>query len=233
MSEKAGCLICGEELIYFQSPKNMVCSFCGEEHHETVRCRAGHFICNRCHSTGANDLIIRFCSNTSLTDPVEMANLLMNHPDFMMHGPEHHFLVPAVLIASYYNLKGEPETKKKKLEIARKRSEKIPGGFCGSHGNCGAGVGTGIFYSIITETTPLSGKTWQQSNMLTGTCLVEIAKKGGPRCCKRDTYTALVHTADFIQENLGIDIPVNRKIQCLFHSHNKQCLGNNCEYFMA
>jgi len=108
-----------------------------------------------------------------------------------MHGPEHHFLVPAVLIAAYYNLNVEYQTKIQNLKIARQRSEKIPGGFCGSHGTCGACIGAGIFFSIITQTTPLSGKTWQQSNLLTGTCLVEIAMKGGPRCCKRDTLLLL------------------------------------------
>ncbi len=233
MNNISGCLICSKELIYLSNPELMKCSYCGSEHFETVKCPSGHFICNTCHSSGANDLIIKFCRNTTLTDPIEMANLLMKHPELKMHGPEHHFLVPAVLLASWYNLKDEPETKRRKLELGRQRSEKIPGGFCGSHGNCGAGVGTGIFFSIITETTPLSGKTWQQSNMITGTCLVEIAKKGGPRCCKRDTYTAIIHTVDFVKENLGITIPATREVICRFHANNKQCLGTKCEYFRA
>jgi hypothetical protein len=162
-----------------------------------------------------------------------MAIILMRHPQLKMHGPEHHFLVPAVLLAAYYNITGEAESKKAKIELARQRSAKIPGGFCGSHGNCGAGVGTGIFLSIITETTPLSGKTWQLSNMLTGSCLMEIACKGGPRCCKRDTFTAITHTAGFVKEHLNVTIPVPAEIICEFHSSNKQCLGTKCAYFRA
>lgn len=226
-----GCLICGEELTYSQIPKTMTCSFCGGKFVESVKCSSGHFICNACHSAGPNDIIFRFCLQTDLTDPVEMANRIMVHPEFKMHGPEHHYLVPAVLIAAYYNLQNQKELKMEKLTIARQRSEKVLGGFCGTHGNCGAGVGTGIFFSIITGTTPLSGKTWQQSNLLTGTCLVEIAKKGGPRCCKRDTFTAITHTVDFVRENLGISLPAGNNILCRFHNSNKQCLGNRCEYF--
>lgn len=228
---KNGCLICGEELVYSQKAEPLKCSFCGETHYETVKCSAGHYICDTCHSAGPNDLIMRSCLRSTLTDPVEMANNIMRHPDFKMHGPEHHFLVPAVLIAAYYNLQKNPVLKIEKLELARRRSEKIPGGFCGSHGNCGAGVGTGIFFSIITGTTPLSGKTWQQSNLLTGTCLVEIAKKGGPRCCKRDTYTAIQHTVKYISETLGVHIPATADIHCRFHPNNKQCLASKCEYF--
>jgi hypothetical protein len=32
-----------------------------------------------------------------------MALNLMKNPQIKMHGPEHHFLVPAVLLAAYYN----------------------------------------------------------------------------------------------------------------------------------
>ncbi len=231
MENNAGCLICGCALIYSQVPKNLTCSYCGDTYLETVECKQGHFVCNRCHSAGANDLIQRFCEKTSLSNPIEMATQLMQHPALKMHGPEHHYLVPAVLLTAYYKLKNEPDTKKEKLLLARQRAEKILGGFCGSHGNCGAGVGTGIFYSLITETTPLSGKSWQQSNLLTGTCLITIAKKGGPRCCKRDTYTAINVAVDFVKENLNITLPTTRKITCIFHSYNKQCLKTACAYF--
>ena len=233
MDNNAGCVICGCELVYSQMPKNLTCSYCGDTYLENVECSQGHFVCNRCHSADANDLTQRFCENTALSNPIEMATQLMQHPALKMHGPEHHYLVPAVLLSTYYNLKNTPDIKREKLTLARQRAEKIPGGFCGSHGNCGAGVGTGIFYSLITETTPLSGKSWQQSNLLTGTCLVAIAKKGGPRCCKRDTYTAINIAVDFVKENLNITLPTTRKIICDFQSHNKQCLGNACAYFEA
>jgi hypothetical protein len=157
----------------------------------------------------------------------------MRHPSLKMHGPEHHFLVPAVLTAAYFNLKIEPELKAKKLAIVAQRASKVPGGFCGSHGNCGAGVGTGIFLSAITDTTPLSGDTWKLSNLVTGTCLVKIAEKGGPRCCKRDTFTAITHAVDFLKKKMDFEMPSTREIVCEFHPMNKECLGKRCEYFSS
>lgn len=233
MNNNAGCLICEKELTYSQIPEPLECVVCGRTFQETVKCSNGHFICNQCHIGGATDLIANFCCNSTMTNPIAMAQILMRHPQVKMHGPEHHFLVPAVLLASFYNLKGESNLKRIKIGLAQQRSQKVPGGFCGSHGNCGAGVGTGIFFSIITETTPLSGKTWQLSNLLTGGCLVEIARKGGPRCCKRDTYTAISHAVNFVKENLNITLPVSDEIICEFHSRNRQCLYTNCEYYRA
>ncbi len=231
MSFKTGCLLCGDELVYNIEPEELTCNFCGKTEAETVKCTSGHFICNSCHSSSAMELIHNFCRQTELTDPIEMANIIMRHQSVKMHGPEHHYLVPAVLIAAYYNLKGLAEFKSKKLSLALKRAEKIPGGFCGSHGNCGAGVGTGVFLSVITDTTPLSEDTWKMSNLLTGTCLVKIAEKGGPRCCKRDTYTAITHAAGFIKDKMDIEIPASTEIECFFHPMNKECLGKRCEYF--
>jgi len=231
MSYKTGCLICGEDLIYATESEKLVCNFCGKEESETVKCSSGHFICNACHSSSAMELIFSFCNETDLTNPIEMANILMRHPSIKMHGPEHHYLVPAVLTSAFYNLKNQPELKHKKLTVALKRAEKVPGGFCGSHGNCGAGVGTGIFFSAITDTTPLSDDTWKLSNLLTGTCLVKIAEKGGPRCCKRDTYTAITHAVDFVKEKIDVEIPDSNEIICHFHPMNKECLGRKCEYF--
>ena len=40
-----------------------------------------------------------------------MAIEIMKSPMINMHGPEHHFLVPAVLITSYYNIKDEKKNK--------------------------------------------------------------------------------------------------------------------------
>jgi hypothetical protein len=41
----------------------------------------------------------------------------MNSEQVPMHGPEHHFIVPAVLLAAYYNIKDDPEEKKRNPSI--------------------------------------------------------------------------------------------------------------------
>jgi hypothetical protein len=86
----------------------------------------------------ANDLIERYCSNTDLTSPLSMAMTLMKNPALKMHGPEHHFLVAAVLVTAFHNVKntGKGEVTAKMRE-ARTRAEEVKGGFCGFQGACG------------------------------------------------------------------------------------------------
>ena len=188
MERRFGCLICGCNLIYFDADKRQICSICGHAFNASVHCMNGHFICDKCHSLPATEYIEKYCISTKMIDPIELAQALMESPTIKMHGPEHHFLVPAVLLTIYYNYQNEYEMKKAKLNIAKGRAEKVLGGFCGSHGNCGAGVGTGIFVSVITNATPLSKEKWQLSNLMTAKSLFSIANQGGPRCCKRTFF---------------------------------------------
>lgn len=227
------CMVCGSELIYFKDYKTVVCEECHRNFKSNVTCKSGHYICDFCHSIDANSVIESYCKNTEKTNPMEMANELMKMPAINMHGPEHHFLVPAVLITSYYNIKNEKDIKNKKIEIAKKRSKDIKGGFCGFYGNCGAAVGTGMYISIITEATPLTKKNWGLANIMTGTSLISIGKIGGPRCCKRNLFVAIKEAVKFTEEHFHIQMYDydNDTPTCSFKSKNKQCIKLHCPYF--
>lgn len=258
---RSGCILCGEELVYRDGTVKVECSYCKNEFESDVMCRHGHFICDSCHSTGANDLIEIYCLESDSTEPLAMALELMKHPALKIHGPEHHYLVPAVLISAFYNLKrrdmmlGETrnvkrktfetldnvdtidsidtidDIKKRSLTKARGRAENVLGGFCGLYGDCGAAVGTGIFISIITGATPLTRESWRLSNLMTARSLHTIAMHGGPRCCKRNTYLAITEAVDYLQEFSGIQLDIYRSIKCEFNSLNKECLEDECQYY--
>jgi hypothetical protein len=230
MEPKTGCLICGKDLTYTKEDQSFECLYCRESFESNVSCEDGHYVCDRCHSIGANDLIEQFCISSDLKDPIAMAITLMKHPIIKMHGPEHHFLVPAVLIAAYSNIKGEQEEKEARVKKARRRAEKILGGFCGTHGNCGAGVGTGIFISIITEATPLSKEEWRLCNLMTARSLASVADMGGPRCCKRASFLSLLEAVKFIEENFGVNLGSEEQISCEFNNLNKECIGKRCTF---
>ena len=53
-------------------------------------------------------------------------------------------------------------------------------------------MGTGIFISLITDATPLSKEDWGLANRMTAASLNTIAEHGGPRCCKRDSFLAIM-----------------------------------------
>lgn len=227
------CMICGEELEYTQEYKEVTCVYCNGKFESNVTCKDGHYVCDACHSLSGLDLIEQYCREGEKTNPVEMAIDLMNSPSVNMHGPEHHFLVPAVLISSYYNIKGEKNTKLKKLAVAKKRGASVPGGVCGFYGSCGAAIGTGIFISIITEATPLTKETWGLANLMTGTSLISIGNKGGPRCCKRNTFIAIDEAAKFIEANFGLKMYDYEEYipKCKYKSKNKECMEKECKFY--
>jgi len=231
MTFKSGCLLCGEELIYFDSIRPLNCAICGKTFEADASCVSGHYVCDACHSSSTNEWIEGYCLHSTQTNPVAMAIMLMKNDKVKMHGPEHHFLVPAVLLTAYYNLLGLPDEKKRKLREAHRRIENLPGDSCGFFGVCGAGIGTGVFVSLIMDATPLSPEGWRLSNLATAQSLEQIACPGGPRCCKRDTFLALQMARAFLVQHFEIDLPISEPVMCSFSSLNKDCLKEACLYY--
>lgn len=229
MENKYNCLVCGEEIVYSEQSEKLKCFYCKKEFSSNAKCKNGHFVCDSCHSLGAYEIIKKYCNETVSKNPLKIAIDLMKHPSIKMHGPEHHFLVPAVLTAAYYNTINKRENIKDKLEEVEKRAKNILGGFCGFYGNCGAAVGTGIFMSVITGATPLSKKEWKMANLMTSKSLLSISEFGGPRCCKRDTFLSIEEAVDFIEENLNVTLE-KQEVKCNFSNINKQCLKEECKF---
>jgi len=227
---RTGCLVCSEELVYLEKEEKLTCSYCEETFEAIVRCVNGHYVCDGCHSLSANDIIEQTCTGTEEMNPVKLAIELMRNHKVKMHGPEHHYLVPAVLLACYHNATGDHGGKAVNLRKARSRAEKVPGGFCGIQGSCGAGVGTGIFVSVLTGATPLSKVEWGSANAMTSRALSSIAGYGGPRCCKRTSFLAIIEAARYLEDAYSITIPIDQEIRCEFNALNKECLGNECPF---
>jgi len=225
-----GCCICGAELVYDEKMSERKCSVCGLLFESNACCLNGHFVCDNCHSADGMNYIFKFCLHSDSVNPVAMAITIMKNPAIKMHGPEHHYLVPAVLISAYFNAIGTPENKEEKLKTALSRSRNIHGGFCGFYGNCGAAVGTGIFMSVILNSTPISVHEWKLSNLIVADTLRNIALSGGPRCCKRNSYIALQEAVTFVNKQLKIKLG-SSDIKCIFSDNNKECLHENCRYY--
>ncbi len=230
-AHKFDCLLCGQPLVYFTDARPMTCALCGEEFPSEASCTGGHFVCNNCHSASADELIEKVCSQSDSVQPVELAIELMKSPRVAMHGPEHHFLVPAVLLTAYYNIQGNPEEKRKQIRVARSRADNVLGGFCGFYGACGAGVGTGVFISLITNSTPLSEESWGQANQMTAESLRCIGALGGPRCCKRDTFMALKTAGKFLRQKYDFKMDIPDTILCDFNQFNRECKEEDCPFY--
>lgn len=176
------------------------------------------------------NIIFDYCIKSNETNPIILATSLMKLKSIPIHGPIHHFLVPATILTCYNNLYGNKESLENQLEEAAKRASLVPGAFCAICGACGAALGFGSAISIIKENSPLSGEIWGQIMEITSCCLNKISKLGGPRCCKRDTYLSILEGTKKLKELLNIDLPTTQP-KCEFSLLNSQCKKSSCPFY--
>ncbi len=221
------CIICKAPLEYLEKDIEMKCAICHKKEKSKTRCIKGHYVCNDCHTKGI-DAIIGICLNTDSKDPVDIIRMMMAEPFCHLHGPEHHVMVGSALLTAYKNAGGDINLEEALMEM-QSRGKSVPGGACGFWGACGAGISTGMFVSIITKASPLTQESWGLSNLMTSKALGEIGKIGGPRCCKRDSYLAILSAIDFVKEHFGIEMEKN-KVVCIHSGINNQCIGSRCPF---
>lgn len=226
----ANCLICGESLIYNPEAQDVECFICGKKELGHSYCMQGHYVCDSCHRNNGVEWVMEYCKKTESTNPIEIAQTLMNDKSIYPNGPEHHTLIGAALLAAYKNAGGDTDLEKGLEELCR-RSMQVPGGACGFWGTCGAATSAGQFYSIIAGSTPMTSLPWAQTQRLTSIILGRLADLGGPRCCKRTGFTAIKETVHYVEEVQGIKMDLPQKIICTHYANNKECLKANCPYF--
>lgn len=226
---EGACLVCGKPLVYWEEARELECSICHRTFPSNASCEAGHFVCDECHAKQGVQVIMEGCRRSTLRDPIALMQQLMEDPYIYMHGPEHHILVGAALLTAYANCGGDIDLEGA-LQQMRERGSQYPGGSCGFWGCCGAAVSAGMFMSIATKATPLTGKTWGLANKTTARALEAIAALGGPRCCKRNSFTAAREAAAVVREELGVAMELPEAIVCSFSPENKQCLQSRCPY---
>ena len=221
------CLICKAPLEYLNTDEEMECELCHKKQSSKTRCVNGHFVCDECHTSGMDE-IISICFNSKSKNPIEILEKMMSMNFCHMHGPEHHVMVGASLLAAYKNAGGEIDLTSALSEM-QVRGKQVPGGACGFWGACGAGISTGMYMSIITKSTPLAKEAWGLSNQMTGLSLSAIGKNGGPRCCKRDSYLAIIEAVGFTKEKLNVEMKLD-EIKCSRSKLNNQCIEERCPF---
>ncbi|MBT3364007.1 MAG: radical SAM protein [Chloroflexi bacterium] len=229
LNSKDDCGVCGIPLIYQATPISKSCIFCGEIHNTNIYCPEGHYVCDSCHSAEAIQILRNVLNSSNSTNPVEILETILAHPALPLHGPEHHSIVPAVIVAAVKNTGySVPE---EAIEQAIKRGTKVPGGWCGFYGACGAAIGVGIAISIIKEATPLTGKPRSLAIEATSNALSNMVD-GHPRCCKRSSRRSIEIAIKFLQEELDIKLGNNQPMACSYSERNKECVKAKCAYYM-
>ena len=227
---KDECVICKAPLEYLDKDEMMECAVCHRKVSSKTRCVNGHFVCDECHTQGVGS-VVSYCLNCESKNPIEIIRALMALPFCHTHGPEHHILVGSALLTAYKNAGGDIQLAEALMEM-QSRGKSVPGGACGFWGACGAAISSGMFVSIISKATPLTETSWGLSNLMTSESLNAIGKIGGPRCCKRNSYLAILSAIDFVKQHFGVEMERNDFV-CTHSSLNNQCIGKRCPFFVG
>lgn len=228
MESKDHCGICGSPLVYGTEEILRKCVYCGKEYPSPICCPEGHYVCDSCHGAEALDTLRQVLATATSTCPGDIMELVMSHPSVPMHGPEHHAMVPAVIVAAVRNA-GYP-VPEGAIEKAITRGSKVPGGWCGSHGACGSAIGVGIAISVLTEATPVKGRQRTLANEATQLALSRMLDEY-PRCCKRAGRLALEAAVDFLRDKLDIKLDAGDNIRCNYSERNRECVKEQCPYY--
>ncbi len=222
----SGCMVCGGEITYLKHHEEHACYYCGGTCRTNAVCAEGHFICDDCHQQDGLSTIKVICTETREQDMLILLDKVRQHPAIPMHGPEHHAMVPGIILASYRNRGGM--ISKESILTGIERGSKVPGGVCGFWGNCGAAAGVGIAFSVLLEATPLTPAPRQQVQEITSRVLAAIAQTKGDRCCQRETVTALKEAVKISRELLPLSLLAGADFACGQFQDNKQCIRVQC-----
>ena len=163
-------------------------------------------------------------------DPIKIIKNLMYKDFINIHGPEHHFLDGASFLVVLHN-NGLNINLEEALDKLKERTIKMPGAMCGFWGICGSVASLGACLSIIDETGPLSNNVSYSKHMdFTSKLINKMSKIGGPHCCKRNAFLALIAGKDYAKENYKINIHID-KFKCDYSPLNNKCLHEKRPFF--
>lgn len=226
---RSGCMVCGAALDYLDVAIETACAYCGRKQITAAVCADGHFVCDACHTRDGLVAIRRICLTTTESDMIALMTSIRRHPSIPLHGPEHHAMLPGIIIATYRNLGGKISDEQ--IETGIERGSQVAGGYCGFVGACGAALGVGIAFSIIMGANPIKAAERQTAQIAVHAALGEIASFEAARCCQRDSWIALREAARLSRKMLPIELQAQAPLVCRQHKINKECIEEACPLF--
>lgn len=226
VAHQSGCLACGAPIRYLEREQNRSCYYCGVTKLANAVCEEDHFICDTCHTQDGVEAVKAICTSTQETDMIRLLKTLRSHPAIPIHGPEHHFIVPGIILSTYANLGGAIGRDEIVAGIERGRS--VPGGTCAFWGTCGAAIGVGIAFSIIMDANPLRPSERKRVQEATIEVFNRIASYEAARCCQRESWLALTSAAQLSRQVLPVALKAQESLECIQFRKNKECLTRDC-----
>jgi MoaA/NifB/PqqE/SkfB family radical SAM enzyme/SAM-dependent methyltransferase len=223
---RSGCMVCGETLQYLETHLESKCVFCGLKKPANALCQKGHFVCDACHCEDAVSVITSICASTTETDMIALMARIRSHPSMPIHGPEHHAMIPGIILSTYRNLGGEITLDQIREGI--RRGALLPGGICAFQGACGGALGAGVALSLLLKANPIKARERTTVQSATNAILGEISSFEAGRCCQRDCWIALTKAAELSRKLLPIPLKADHVLTCRQMRDNAECIGKEC-----
>lgn len=226
-------MVCGSPLDYLKQSEQLTCSSCGNREGASIKCPQGHFVCEACHTRDSRKMIEDITFTTQLKDPVEIAELMMNHPALPMLGCEHAFIAAGALLAALRNSPYAKVTNQDIYEVFDRTAKQAVGGYCGLTGVCGIAPAVGACFSVFLGSR--CGSDTEQKITMDAVIKVSqcIAGLTGPSCCKAYVRSALAAAVEIFVERFGIVLPV-AKLSIICEDSNRHphgCREEKCPYY--
>lgn len=229
MKKMHNCMVCETPLVYANETHEKACHYCGVKTTTSVLCQNGHYVCDACHSKEALAVIEHICSHSTEKDMLSLFKHIREHPSIPKHGPEHHAMVPAIIVTCYKNSGGAVNANA--LKTALSRGASIIGGACGFLGICGAASGVGIGFAVLFESSPITTASRSKAQKVTHAVLGEIAQYEAARCCHREVWTALSIASKLSETFLHVKLEAKSDVKCDQKKFNQYCYGKLCPIF--
>lgn len=228
------CLICGEEVCRGDVPIKARCDICGEEFVSYNYCRNGHHVCVECIGERLFPTLLNYYLETKSTNPVEIAEHVMNMPGFTLVGCKHYFVAALSLCAAYRNAGGVVADYTEIINLIIDRVKMLPDSMCRTGGVCGVPLAIGIAIQVMGLTSKDVEARNKRSSELAGFCITKMFDEkytGSTDCCKRNLYLCLQAAAVFIRNYYWVDLTLPEKIACPYAEENPRCNGSFCLYY--
>jgi hypothetical protein len=160
---------------------------------------------------------------------ITLLTTIRSHPAVPMHGPEHHFALPGVIVAAYRNSGGAAG--QTEILSAIERGRGVPGGSCGFWGACGAALGVGIAFALLLQSNPVKADERQIVQQVTAQLLQTSSEVKAARCCQRETWMALQKAAELSELLLPLPLRAAGRTRCGQRGLNRECAGPDCPFY--
>ena len=227
--QRSGCMVCAAPLIYASVDQQAACWYCGKSAATPALCEMGHYVCDHCHAEDALAVIDHLCLTARDTDMLVMLEKIRRHPSVPANGPEHHGLIPGIILSAFRNQGGALPADA--ILTGIRRGGQISGGSCAFAGICGAATGVGVAFSLLLEANPLKPTERQQVQAAVQEAIADIAAQHAARCCQRDCFLALRAVARISARLLPVRLQAEASFNCRQQARNRECQGKNCPLF--